>query len=800
MSFSLNPTDANGDNITITASGLPAGATFTVISNGTAAPVSTFAWNTTNVAPGTYTFFVTYADDGCPLKSTQTLAYAVIVAPPVSLSYAMLSAATCAKKAAYRVTTTAHADTMKMKVFQSGVLIDSAANTTGIFEDSLAAGIYTIRITNPTGCFKDTTIIIDNPITTQFTATYDLATCNQYSDGAIYVNAHSGTPPYQYAINAGAFGSSSFFTGLPGGTYIVRAKDANECIKDTTLTLDDSVRLTGTITPTNVLCYQQANGSITVTGANSAYGGPYVYMLNGVIQPSSVFGNLAAATYIVRAEDSKGCYMLDTLTITEPPQLMGEGVADNISCFGVKDGVVSISTTGGTPAYNYSINNGPFSTTPIFTGLSKGQYIIEIKDLNGCKVFDTITVYEPAVLSVFNIILTHPRCHNTNDAEIDVLGLGGTPAYTYTAQGQASNTGKMTGLSAGSTLVRITDARGCSVDTTVALVAPPAVAASINVKQPTCAELDNGRITVAGSGGFVPYRYALDSGAFTALNEYGPLAAGTYTIRVKDANDCILNSAVTLADSLYVHTTASVTNVNCYGYNDGSVTFVPDGGVAPYTLAFHTATDFSSNMTYTGYTASEYSVRVKDALGCMGDTIIYIEEPDALAADTEVVYNNCYGKSLTGKIAVNVTGGTQPYTYAWNNGKPAEDKVMTGLANGNYTVYIQDANGCKDTVVALLEYKDCCTPFMPSAFTPNGDGKNDLFRLVSKGDIRLKEMQIYNRFGQRVFISTNVADSWDGTFKGEPVDAGTYFYFLKANCGNNNERLVEFKGDVTVVR
>ncbi|RYE10307.1 MAG: gliding motility-associated C-terminal domain-containing protein, partial [Sphingobacteriales bacterium] len=99
-----------------------------------------------------------------------------------------------------------------------------------------------------------------------------------------------------------------------------------------------------------------------------------------------------------------------------------------------------------------------------------------------------------------------------------------------------------------------------------------------------------------------------------------------------------------------------------------------------------------------------------------------------------------------------------------------------------------------------LEYTDCCTPFIPSAFTPNGDGKNDVFRLVSKGDIRLKELMIFNRFGQKVFESTDIDNSWNGSFNGEPVDVGTYFYMLKANCGNNNERLVELKGDVTVIR
>ncbi len=799
INFNLNPADANGDNITISYTGLPGGATLTISGNGTTSPTSLFSWNASTVAPGTYTFFVTYADNGCPLKSTQTMAYSVIIVPPVSFTYASLSSATCIKKAAYRVTTSANADTMKMKVIQSGLVIDSAANTSGIFEDSLAAGTYTIRVTNPTGCYHDTSITIDNPITTQFLATYDLATCNQYSDGAIYVTAISGTPPYQYALDAAPYGSNSSFTGLYSGSYIVHAKDANECIKDTVLTLDDSVRLSATVTATNVLCYQQDDGSITVNGAFSDYGGPYVYMLDGVTQSSNTMANLPPATYVVRAQDVKGCYLTDTLTITEPAELVSQSVSNNISCHGANDGIISVSPTGGTPAYNFSINNGPYTTTPIFNGLPKGQYIVEVRDFNGCKNFDTLTIYEPNILSILNINITHPNCFGSSDGIIDILGFGGTPPYTYSTRG-ISSTGPITGLNAGTSVVRITDLSGCTKDTSLTLTSPTRVYAGIGIKDATCATLANGIITISGNGGFSPYRYAQgDTANFTTQTSYAPLAAGTYTMYVKDGHGCVTDTNVVVQDSLYIYADVLVSDASCYGSTDGGVMLMPAGGLAPYTAAFNNS-GYSSNMSYTGYGAGAYTISVKDAQGCIGDTTIGISQPEVLVADTDVVYNNCYGNALMSKIAVNVKGGTRPYIYTWSNGTTGADSIQAALANGSYRVYVQDARGCKDSVFALLEYHDCCTPFIPSAFTPNGDGKNDVFRLVSKGDVRLKELMIFNRYGQKIFISNDINDSWNGTFNGEPVDVGTYYYKLKAYCGNNNERLVEVKGDVTVVR
>ncbi|RYE22512.1 MAG: hypothetical protein EOP51_13065, partial [Sphingobacteriales bacterium] len=704
VSFNLNPTDANADHITITSQGLPTGATLSVTGNGGTAPISTFSWNAATVAPGTYTFFVTYADDGCPLKSTQTIAYSVIIVPPVRFNFALLSGATCIKKAAYSVTATSISDTLKLQVLQSGTVVQTAANTSGVFTDSLSSGIYTIRVTNSTGCYKDTNIIIDNPVTTQFLATYDLATCNQYSDGAIHVTAVSGTAPYQYALDGGSFGSSNSFAGLASGTYVLHARDANQCVKDTILTLNDSVRLSGTITTTDVVCNGDNNGTIKVVGASSAYGGPYVYKLNGITQGSANMLNLPPATYIVRAQDVKGCYLVDTLTITEPTALVSQVTSNNISCNGAGNGSIAIATTGGTPNYMYKLNAGTASSTPIFNGLGKGQYIVQINDAHGCLNNDTVNVYEPLAISVFNLAVTHPACADSANGSINIAGLGGTPAYTFSAQGKTSTTGVIGGLKAGTFVVRITDDNGCTKDTTITLISPSRISAAIGIKNATCATLANGMVTITGVGGASSYSYALGNGSFTTQTKYTPLAAGSYTFSVKDANNCIIDTTVSISDSLHVFTTADITNATCAGNADGKVTLTPAGGAAPYTVAFGNQNNFNNNITYTGNAAGFYNIWLKDALGCTGDTQIYIGEPDVLVADTEVVNNNCYGKTLVSKIAIDVKGGTRPYNYTWNTGKAGADSVLTGLENGNYSILVQDANGCKTNVAATLEY------------------------------------------------------------------------------------------------
>jgi gliding motility-associated-like protein len=125
---------------------------------------------------------------------------------------------------------------------------------------------------------------------------------------------------------------------------------------------------------------------------------------------------------------------------------------------------------------------------------------------------------------------------------------------------------------------------------------------------------------------------------------------------------------------------------------------------------------------------------------------------------------------------------------------------VTGLREGDYFVRVVDNNNCRDSAVVAIEYTDCCTPMIANAFTPNGDGKNDVFRVAAKGGMTLKMLAVFNRLGQRVFFTENINDSWDGTMNGTPAEVGTYFYYIKATCGSSNEHAVDIKGDIILVR
>ena len=148
----------------MTVAGLPTGATVSIVGNGTLAPTCTFNWTTTGVAPGTYIFYVTYQDDGCPLSGKQTIAYTITVFPMPTEAYAPVSAATCVAKAVFHVTPGGSAAPWVIKAIETGTTVLTVTGVTGVLTDSLSPGTYTIRTTNPDGCFVDTAITIASPV------------------------------------------------------------------------------------------------------------------------------------------------------------------------------------------------------------------------------------------------------------------------------------------------------------------------------------------------------------------------------------------------------------------------------------------------------------------------------------------------------------------------------------------------------------------------------------------------------------------------------------------------------------
>ncbi|WP_420388570.1 PKD domain-containing protein [Roseivirga sp.] len=546
--------------------------------------------------------------------------------------------------------------------------------------NTLAAGNYTLTVTDLNGCTYNETIAVTEPVAAlSTTATVNDISCFGGSDGSIQLTPAGGTAPYTYAWNTGATTKDIF--GLADGTYQVTITDANGCFIQESYTINMPTAMIASGTQTNILCNGDATGAIdlTVSGGTT----PYTFTWSNGDNTEDL-SNITAGNYQVTIADASGCSLVRSFTITEPLALLvGENVQD-VSCFGVSDGFIDLSVSGGITPYTYSWSNG--ATTQDLFNISGGNYSVTITDGNGCVTTRSYTINEPTAALAVSGSVTDEICFGDNQGAIALTVTGGTAPYTYNWN-QGSTTKDIAGLGQGGYQVVVTDANGCSVTSNYTVSGPVQLSVSAVPTQIDCNGAANGALDLTASGGTAPYTYAWSNGETT--EDISALAPGNYSVTITDANGCTQTGSWTITQPLAVTIGQNITDVSCFGAADGAIDLTVSGGIAPYTYSWSNG---ATTQDISGISGGNYSVTITDANGCVSTGTYAVAEPSAaLAAAATVTDEQCFGDSQ-GAISLTVTGGTAPYTYSWNQGSTTKD--LTGLSQGTYQVLITDANGC----------------------------------------------------------------------------------------------------------
>lgn len=671
----------------------------------------------------------------------------------------------------------------------------------------LVAATYTLHVKDANGCIKDTIVTLTQPTPVAVAASVKNSTCATLGDGRVILTGSGGTPGYTYSQGAGPYGPSNTFQPLAAGTYTFHVKDLNGCIKDTTIAIIDSLNPVGLFNITNELCFGQSIGVINVTGSGAT--SPYTYALGpNPYSPTNSFPNLPAGTYTVHIKDVNGCIKDTAVVVTEPP-ILGTNISIvRPTCYGFSNGSITANGTGGTPAYTYALNNGPFSGTNVFGNLPTSVDTVHIIDNNGCTYDTVLIVTQPPKLEIIDLTLTQPRCYGDDNGIIQVFLAGGTPPYSYAVDFdpfQSSNS--LGNLYAGNHNIHVKDFNACALDSSVTLEQPdPLVFSGANITNPTCEGFADGSIDLVAAGGTPPYMYGQNPVDYTSTSLFTSLPEGSYTFYAIDKNSCTHDTTITLTGLPHiVLEEPNITPTSCYGVSDGVISINASGGVPPFTYQVDgQPVPPTSDNEFTGQAPAYHIITVIDSKDCKKSTRVPVPQPDSITLKMHTNGNLCEGVDDNGAVIVDVAGGTPPYTYVWSTDttRPSGINRITGLPNGFYRVVIHDVHDCISSGEAEVQYDNCCTPYIPNAFTPNGDGKNDVFRPVYKGDMELIKLSIFNRFGQLVFTSTTTSSGWDGTYKGVPQDMGTYFFYMEFICGNqgdgSNKQMI--KGDITLIR
>ena len=542
-----------------------------------------------------------------------------------------------------------------------------------------APGTYTVSLTISGGPCNAPVTLTKTIDILSVTAAVQNTSCFGGSDGGITLTETGGTGPNSYNWGGGI--TTQNRTGLASGSYTVTVSDPQSCPVTVTANVGHPAPVNVNATPTGAGCNGGTSGSINT--AVSGGTAPYTYNWgNGVTSANRT--NLSAGTYNVTVTDNKGCTATATATVTQSAAITATITTTNTTC-GASTGTVNLTVANGNAPYHFLWSNT--ATTQNLANVGGGTYTVTITDAGGCTVTASGTVAQTGAPTVTATPI-QISCNNANDGQVNLTVTGGTPNYTY-AWSSTQITQNIANLSAGPYTVTVLDAQGCSVTASATIINPAPVAVNLTSTNENCFGNSNATITSAVTGGTTPYSYSWSNTATTA--NLSGLAAATYTVTVKDANQCSATAGVTITEPAQLSANATPTPATCFGQANGSVALTVTGGTNPYGFAWNNT---ATTQNLSAVIAGTYTVAVLDANGCSATASAIVTQPTAITITGNVTNAQCFGYTY-GAVTTTVTGGAGGYTYLWSN--TATTQNLSNVANGAYTLIATDASGCTAT-------------------------------------------------------------------------------------------------------
>ncbi|MEZ4773458.1 MAG: gliding motility-associated C-terminal domain-containing protein [Bacteroidia bacterium] len=532
--------------------------------------------------------------------------------------------------------------------------------------------------------------------------------CYGGSDGEVWISATDGMPPYQFSIDNGPYINSTHFTGLAPGPHFISIIDADICEYSLAFFITEPDSLYGLVgNKIDVECNGEFTGQATIIAKGGT--SPFQMSLDGgPFGSPNIFFNLAAGNYTVTIRDIKGCEADVPFEILEPLPLNAViAQKEDISCFGLHDGMIVVQALGGVPDFTYSIDGVNYVNDSIFPNLGAGSYTLYVKDKFDCPDSVTVQIIEPSLVGVNVVNTSDADCFGTPSGTITLAGTGGTQPYVFSVD--TANTfvpgPTLNNLPAGPYAIILRDANGCTAETTAEINEPPKLLGEIDVTELRCLGDSNAIATAMITGGVPPYRYEWTTGATTQT--ITNLPAGNYVVLVSDANDCQISvSTEVIGPPLFAFDTTLYTDVTCFGGTDGSAFVEATGGLPPY---IYTWSNGGDNQAVFDLAAGDYVITVTDTNNCVLIDTVTISQPDPIVIEI-IDIENAFCNLDNGAATVQASGGIPEYRYTWQTTPPQEGPTATNLYGipfgGPYTVTVTDSNNCVQTLEVAVGTQD----------------------------------------------------------------------------------------------
>ena len=707
----------------------------------------------TFTAPGYYEVTVTDSATGC----YDSVNYGIANYDNISISAAQTKPVTCAAGNDGELTLSmrGYAGNYTFRVVNE-YGVEVVSSTAGRNDTSdprtqpiggLSAGKYYVEVTETQYpyCTKTATLATLSGPSSALTASTTITNqikCGSGQTGSFMVTAAGGWGNYEYRLTVGTptpaahsvygnYSSTSVFEGLVSETYTVWVKDQNGCETSVTQVMSPPAPIAATVTKTDVKCFSERGGSITVSGTTGGSGN-YTYELWEVggaqiygAQTSTTFTGLDAREYKVKIVDGWNCDLTIPVTIDEPQEIkVTASIVSPTTCLQTQ-ATIQVTATGGSGSYQYRQGtSGTFTTNNLFT-LPPGTYEFYVQDANGCPSAASnkveVVAVQPVSLTV-NTADAFVKCNGEATARITFSATGGVggyqyslhhgnpiaPAMTISATQINATDWAFSGLATGTYFVKVKSGVDCEDNSSqIDIREADAISVTSTVSNVTCKGEKDGKIIVTAEGGTGTIVYAI-SPRFDRVVESGvfeKLAPGEYVVRIQDANGCHRDEIfkITEPDLIRVRIDRQTDEV-CYGANDGTISVTITGGTQSYSTSIDGGVNWYLGKTlYTGLASGTYIIKVKDAMSCTTESDpITIKGGVDLQATATVEYS-CPSNSVNNAIRVRVNTDVAAQTTFALDGVAQASNYFTSVTAGVHTITVRHQGGCVQTLTVNVE-------------------------------------------------------------------------------------------------
>lgn len=755
---------------------------------------------------------------------------------------------------------------------------------------NLPEGSYTVLITDENGCQASQTIAITEPapMLGKVDSHTDIS-CYGFCNGTAVASMTGGTTPETYAWSGGYSGAN--ISGLCQGTYNLTVTDANGCISEDYVVIEEPTEMTLSDNIFPATCYGGSDGSISVnvTGGN----GNYDYEWFGTTSNNPVVTGLSSTNYtlVVYNSDDYSCFVTENYFVPQPTEINALFNTVSATCNQDNGSAYVTNTFGGTPGYSYSWTPTGITNTDSIGNLAPGAYQCLVTDTYGCTSQFPVTVDETPAPILDNVITNDVTCYNYHDGTAQINISGGTIPYTYHWNPSLSETNYCDTLPSGLYMVTISDANGCEVFATIPISSPDIVEVIPTGIDTICIGQST-QITATAAGGTSPYEYTWSGLGTGSTHNVNPEITTDYMLIAVDAAGCIsepqsLEIMVNPPLELTVITPSSICNGQTailsatanggdgnyiFDWGNGIVTNNPELIISP-----QTNTDFSITLSDgcgTPETTEEITLTVapqpqiditrNPAKGCSPLSIQfdnntsnysytykwyfddeesetnntselkrpshYYESPGYYEISLVAITNQGCKDSATINLRISESPIAdfiaQPWTagmfssnvhfndesidataWLWQFGDNAisttqnPDYIFTEAGEIPVKLIAYNTIGCTDTITKNVNIIEEHRFYVPTAINVRSPGNDEFYPKGVGIDINTYEMEIFNRWGESIFITNDINEHWQGRYnqnKGEYVQQGIYAWVitLRDNYGKDHT----YSGMVTVFK